>query len=248
MSSIAEKLQIIAENEQKVYNAGYEKGKAEGGSYYDDFWDAFQNNGTRTDYGGAFSNGWNDEAFNPKYDLIISSAGSMFRNSGITQLAKKLKDKGLKFDTSQLTGAGAVQMFQSAKIKDVPVVDLSNVTYQSHTFSYSNIETIERVILGDKVTSVGSPFVYMIYLKHCIFDGVLAFSGLDLKDSKLLDKESITSLINILSTTTSGLSVTLSLTAVNKAFETSEGANNGSTSTEWQTLENSKQNWTINLS
>lgn len=29
--SIAEKLQIIAENEQKVYNAGYEKGKSEGG-------------------------------------------------------------------------------------------------------------------------------------------------------------------------------------------------------------------------
>ena len=27
----AEKLQQIAENEQKVYNAGYEKGKAEGG-------------------------------------------------------------------------------------------------------------------------------------------------------------------------------------------------------------------------
>lgn len=30
--SIAEKLALIAENEQKVYNAGYEKGKAEGGS------------------------------------------------------------------------------------------------------------------------------------------------------------------------------------------------------------------------
>lgn len=29
--SIAEKLALIAENEQKVYNAGYEKGKAEGG-------------------------------------------------------------------------------------------------------------------------------------------------------------------------------------------------------------------------
>lgn len=29
--SIAEKLQTIAENEQKVYNAGYEKGKSEGG-------------------------------------------------------------------------------------------------------------------------------------------------------------------------------------------------------------------------
>lgn len=32
--SIAEKLQTIAENEQKVYDAGYEKGKAEGGFDY----------------------------------------------------------------------------------------------------------------------------------------------------------------------------------------------------------------------
>ena len=30
--SIAEKLQIVAENEQKVFDAGYEKGKAEGSS------------------------------------------------------------------------------------------------------------------------------------------------------------------------------------------------------------------------
>ena len=32
--SIAEKLQTIAENEQKVFDAGYEKGKAESGVDY----------------------------------------------------------------------------------------------------------------------------------------------------------------------------------------------------------------------
>lgn len=41
--SIAEKLQTIAENEQKVYNAGFEKGKSEGGD-------------TET----AYNNGFND--------------------------------------------------------------------------------------------------------------------------------------------------------------------------------------------
>lgn len=50
--NISEKLAIIAENEQKVYDAGYEKGKAEGGdteaafeegqlAWRDMFWEAF---------------------------------------------------------------------------------------------------------------------------------------------------------------------------------------------------------------
>ena len=46
--SIAEKLTLIAENEQKVYNAGYEKGKAEGGD--NDFLDLRTNGGKNFGY------------------------------------------------------------------------------------------------------------------------------------------------------------------------------------------------------
>ena len=63
----------------------------------------------------------------------------------------------------------------------------------------------------------------------------------------LLDKESLTSIINCLSDSTSGLTVTLSLTAVNKAFEITNGADNGSNSTEWLNLVNTRSNWTISL-
>jgi hypothetical protein len=63
-------------------------------------------------------------------------------------------------------------------------------------------------------------------LTHCIFQGEIAIA-LDLHWSTLLDKESILSFVNALSTTKSGLTTTLSLTAVNKAFETSEGVNDG---------------------
>ena len=45
--SIAEKLQTIAENQQNVYNAGYEKGKAEGG---DDFLNVRTNDGKNFAY------------------------------------------------------------------------------------------------------------------------------------------------------------------------------------------------------
>lgn len=62
--SISDKLTTIAENEQKVFNAGK---KAE----YDSFWDAFQNNGKANCYTNHYRNGWNADCFNPKYPIII---------------------------------------------------------------------------------------------------------------------------------------------------------------------------------
>ena len=50
-----------------------------------------------------------------------------------------------------------------------------------------------------------------------------------------------------LSTTTTGLTVTFSKTAVDKAFETAEGANDGSTSPEWLALVATRPNWGIGL-
>jgi hypothetical protein len=57
----------------------------------------------------------------------------------------------------------------------------------------------------------------------------------------------LTNIVNALSTTTTGLFVTLRKDAVNKAFETSEGAMDGSTSDEWLALAATKANWTISL-
>lgn len=61
---------------------------------------------------------------------------------------------------------------------------------------------------------------------------------LNMSSAKVLSKDSITSVINIFSTETSGKAITLSLDATN----------NGSNSTEWQMLVATKTNWTINLS
>ena len=61
--TIAEKLQTIAENEQKVYEAGVK-------SEYDRFWDIMQANGTRTNYARAFyGEGWRTETFLPKLSV-----------------------------------------------------------------------------------------------------------------------------------------------------------------------------------
>lgn len=88
--SIAEKLVQIAENELKVYNAGYNAGKAAGGGgdgYYDTIWNAIQINGERTDYQKTFNGaGWTQAMFKPKYNIIIKSSNSMFTDSAITDI------------------------------------------------------------------------------------------------------------------------------------------------------------------
>ena len=68
--------------------------------------------------------------------------------------------------------------------------------------------------------------------------------------STLLSAESIQSITDGLATGVTGQTLTLSRTAVNKAFETSEGANNGSTdeNSVWHNLIATKPNWTITLS
>ena len=72
--TIAEKLQTIAENETKVFEAGKK-------SQYDMFWDNLQNNGNRKNYYYAFigrwvGNCWNQEIFNPKYPIICDGANT----------------------------------------------------------------------------------------------------------------------------------------------------------------------------
>lgn len=195
MATIAEKLQTIAENQQKVYDAGVEAGKAQGDdSYYDTFWDDFQAKGNRLSYGYAFSNGWGDGAFKPKYDLKPTYAAGMFQYSNITSLKDKLEQLGRRLDTSQASTIS--QMFQGAKIKDIPIIDASNVTNMSYAFgSKPKVETIEKLILSNKLTNVGNAFGQATELTHVIFEGTIAITGLDLHWSMKLDAESYDSLI-----------------------------------------------------
>ena len=76
--NIAEKLTVIAENEQKVYEAGKQ-------AECNEFWDNFQNYGNRTEYKHAFRTScWNDDIYNPKYPLTISESVSMYETALVT--------------------------------------------------------------------------------------------------------------------------------------------------------------------
>lgn len=282
--SIEEKLTTIAENQQRVYNAGYESGYSDGGSggSYDlgwsegytqgyaegeengwgsgysigldegneegkqaqenAFWDTYQQNGTRTDYQGAFGGlGWTNEMFKPKYNMQPTSAYYMFRRSGISgDLVEILENLGVTLDFSECTSA--LELFSNTyNLTRVGVLDFSKISGSAigNCFAWSGVKTIDKVIVTPNTRLDNFPGAAQ-QLESITFEGTIAKPGLDMTYCTKLSKASIISIINALSTTTSGLSITLSKTAVTNAF-------GSTTASEWTTLVGTKSNWTINL-
>lgn len=227
---------------------GYAEGKTDGiaegrQAQYDEFWDKYQWNGTRTNYQyGAFGGfGWTDETYKPKYPLKPKHAYQMYCGCRLTEI--------LNVDTSDAQSIG--QMFYVCEtVKRIGVISTISVTTSSgfvNTFALcSKLQTIDKLILKDSIIFNGS-FNNCASLENLTIEGTIGQNGFNVQWSTKLSKASITSIINALSTTTSGLTVTLSKTAVNNAFETSVGAGDGNTSTEWLALIATKSNWTISL-
>jgi hypothetical protein len=224
---------------EEVYEAGK---KAE----YDRFWDAYQSKGGRNHYDGAFGGiCWTVDNFKPKYDIKnFTRAQNMFWSSLMQiDLPAHLESIGIALDFSNTQAM--ISTFAYSKFTRLGVVDLSKATHTSGVFGrMDNLTTIDKVIVSAN-TPFDTCFTNDSKLFHVIFEGVIAQNGLNLQWCPL-DKESLISIVNSLSTTTSGLTVTLSLAAVNKAFEYGgEGANNGLDSNEWLYYVNSRPNWTF---
>lgn len=230
-----------------IYQDGVEAGKK---SEYDAFWDAYQEYGYRTFYYAAFSgSGWTNDTYKPKYDIIPqyqSGANSMFANSyNITDIYTALDEKGLKLDFSK--NPDFSYTFNGARsICYLRTIDASLSQNMIYTFAdMRSCTTIEKLILTDNITYIGT-FYVCDALKNITIEGIIGQNGFDVSWSPL-NKDSIISVINALSSTTTGLTVTLRLDAVNTAFETTPGAADGSTSDEWLALAATKSNWTISL-
>lgn len=193
--SIAEKLTTIAENEQKVYNAGAK-------SEYDKFWDACQQNGNRVAYTNGFSGqSWTDETYNPKYEIVANSA------------------------------AGVNALFLYSLITDVKVpVVLKNTTTQN-TFASASIKRIPLIKLQGNVKFVTS---FSSGLEYVRFEGMIE-NSIGFGGATKLDRGSIENIIGCLDPTVTGMTLTLSNTAVTNAF----------TEEEWENLISPYDNWTI---
>ncbi len=260
VTQVIEMLEAASENMVRVYDAGYREGSASAADTgyslgrreeYDNFWDAFQEDGSRRDYKDAFGAFWNAKIFTPKYDIIAEGdASGIFRDMSRTpvpNIKTVCKNFGIRLDLSGATSLA--EAFKYCSSPELPTLDLSLATDLTDMFSYSEIVNVEKIISSETTEWSETAFGYYNQsdIEHCIFDGVIAKS-IDITPLRYLDKESIVSLVNTLSNETNGLEVKIMRSAVNKAFETSTGANNGVSSAEWTSLAGSKPNWNINLS
>lgn len=215
--SIETKLIEVAENVPKVYNAGYEKGKAEGGINYDTFWDAYQSNGEPMNYQLAFANNrFTNETYNPKYPIVCSNsnttARSMFYNN------TEITDTKVPIDVSA--------------ISTTTVLQLTFACYG--TGIVSALETIRELRVTES-TDYPNAFMNCIKLKNITITGTIGKS-IGLGQSPLT-KESILSVYNALSITATGQTCTFEKDMINAAFTTEE----------WKALTDAKPNWTFTL-
>lgn len=230
-----------------VYGAGYAAGKAQGDGFYDTFWDTYQQNGERTAYAYAFAGGgWTDECFKPKYDIAPKGGCSyMFNTTSITDI----KNIGVDIDFSGCTDV--TYLLSNSALRTVGVLDMTGATTLGYImYNARSLESIDKFILkadGSNTFNNLLSFGYCYALTHCPFEGVIGQGDFDMHWSTSLDKESLTSIINCLSPDTQGLTVTLSKTAVNTAFETGAGAADGAASSTWQALIATKPGWQVDL-
>lgn len=176
-----------------------------------DFWEVFQKGGEPMNYNYAFAyNKFKDENYFPKYDIDVLSGNTT-----------------------------ANYMFNaSPDLTDIKVtIDASKANNTQSMFAgCTNLKRIPKLIVGAN-TGFQTTFTNCRALEELYIEGTIAKNGLTLQYSKKLNKASIESIINALSATESGLTVTFSKTAVNNAF----------TAEEWDALEATKTNWTISL-
>lgn len=231
----------------------YEAGKK---SEYDAFWDMFQNYGNRGDYGSAFQD-WSAEYIRPKRKVVPTGVNSTSSTFYACFNLKKIE--AAYFDFSQKpkgTNNNAAYYYTFSgckKLEEIEDIGLVAQYGYIHTFAACyKLHTIAKIGV-DENTRFTSAFNQASALENLTIEGTIGQNGLNLQWSTKLSKASILSVLNALSPTTSGLTVTLSLAAVNKAFETSEGANDGSDSQEFLVWTEEgpeygyRNNWTIAL-
>lgn len=229
--NIAEKILRAKEDFDEVFEAGK---KAE----YDAFWNSSKD---ETDWVRRFTGRcWNDTTFKPGYNLKLQyNCLGCFHNFGVSDFKKCTDESGVVFSTTGMTNAQSLFEYAISLTNMLPI-DLSKCSGEwASQYAFKNchkLVTIDKLIISETVW-LKNVFDNCHNLKNVIFEGTLAQNGLNLQWSTKLSKASITSIINCLSSTTSGLSITLSETAVNNAFTTEE----------WNALIATKSNWTITL-
>lgn len=138
-------------------------------------------------------------------------------------------------------------MFQNSDITSVTAkqVDFSKANGYRDVFTNSALITLEfKIKYG---IAFNLTFAGCTALKNLTIIGEIATSGFDVSPCEELSSDSIKSIFSALSTTKSGLSITLSKTSVNNAFEIDvDDETTYPEGSEYYELRHSRDNWGIN--
>lgn len=178
-----EKLVLIAENEQRVYDSGYN-------DYVTSIWDVIQGKRVtgeykRTDWSYAFYYWYapnaeaGKKAFHPIADIKPTSASQMFFACELKfNLQERLDELGVTLDFSackqmlmafyacnsprigviDLTSAsasGVQRMFESSKIVTIDELIFNESTAYNYSGMFSSQTTLENIKIGGKITQNG---------------------------------------------------------------------------------------------
>ena len=224
MSTIAEKLTEIAGNTPLVYKSGYEKGLEDGGDYeqgvedgkqaeYDRFWNAFQQNGTRTDYSYAFARVWTDDMFKPKYKLnsVTNLTSAFISNASLTKLSYDASDRIMA------SGTCRQGFYLASRLTEIePTIDASAST-ANDTFNntFYSCTALRKVTLKTNPVVTSNNYLQNTFnsctaLEELYFEGADTISAnIDLHWSPLLMVGSLRSILTALNKSISGKTLTL---------------------------------------
>lgn len=199
--TIAEKLQLIARNVQKVFDGGKQTER-------EYFWDNATNDNTSWAYRFA-GRGWNDKTFRPTVDITMTgSCTATFNGSQITDIVDNMGEH-----TMIITDVtNAANMFSNSQVTHCPYIELSEATNISYLFSWCQaLTTIDGITFPTSTSAtVTNAFQGCTALANITVNGKIVISGLDFKQSKSLSVESLRSILGALSLDVSGKSITLS--------------------------------------
>lgn len=246
---IKKKLKSIAENMPLVYEAGYDKGNAEGGDTRElvsQFTETIQNRAsgnTGVSYNYAFfQSPFNEKTFADimsSWDKSKTIIRADFMFSQAQNIGEGLYTDKLDFSNARTTR----EAFSNSGVTKLKVIDVRKTEGGFNGMANLFSDCLNLVSIDEFYPSTATDFVGTFNkcyeLKEVIFKSEIAVNGLHLGFSSSLNKESLESVVNQLSSNTSGLTVTLPLVAVNNLFD---GGRDG---TEWQDLIATKPNWTF---
>ena len=201
-----------------VSSEAYEKGKKE---EYDAFWGAFQADGKRTYYADAFR-GSTVEYVRPKHKITPKDKGGASRIFYDCKFLKKAE--AAYIDLSQIPRGSHISetyyntftmCYELEEVEDIGFVPTFG--YGS-TFAYClNLKKVAMIRVDVDTQFSNDTFVKCTELEEITFKGEIG-SNINFQWSTKLTRASIESIINHLSDTATGKTLTLSKTAVNAAF------------------------------